>query len=129
MNENHDRMLEKLDLIFRLSRDCNAALRRIESRGKSRHINSVPSDDAREPEVVEAEPELEIVDEPEPDLEVDEPDPKLEVKESLIETLVDFSVEHIMNLLPSSPDMRVPLFLRSSDVYDPLQIFLNEASS
>ena len=80
MKENIDRMLEKLDIILRLARDFNATLKRIELRDENRHINSVPSDDAREPKVVvkaepELEQELEIVDESEPDLEVvDEPE-------------------------------------------------------
>ena len=79
MEDNLDRMLEKLDLILKLAQDCNSTLKRIESRGENRHINSVPSDDAREPEVVEAEPEpeLEIVDELGP-----EPDPEPEMKVS-----------------------------------------------
>ena len=66
-----------------------STLKRIESRGESRHISSVPSHDVRELEIVdEPEPEPEIVDEPEPDPQaVDEPDPKPEVKESLMETL------------------------------------------
>jgi len=72
-------MLEKLDLIFRLARDCNFILKRIELRGESRHISSVPSDDVREPEVVD-EPEPEIVYELEP--EVDEPDQEPEVEVS-----------------------------------------------
>jgi len=63
----------------------------------SRHINSVPSDDARESEVVEAElesepdPEInyelkqepEVVDEPEPEPKVDELGPE-PVSESLL---------------------------------------------
>jgi len=66
MEEN--RMMEKLDLILRLARDCNFTLKRIESRSESRHINNVPSDDAREPKIVgELEPEPETVDEPKPD--------------------------------------------------------------
>jgi len=64
MEENLDRMLEK-NLILRLAWDCNFTLKRIESRGESRHINSVHSDDVKEPEVIgEAEPEPEIIDEP-----------------------------------------------------------------
>ena len=34
-----------------------------------------------------------------------------------------------MELLPSSPAVRIPLFLKSPDVYDPLQIFLNKIGS
>ena len=51
------------------------------------------------------------------------------MKESLIETHVNLAVEPVMELSPSSSAMRVPLFLRPPDVYDPLQIFLNEAGS
>ena len=51
-------MLEKLGLILRLAQDCNATLKRIESQGENRHVNSVLSDDARESKiVVEAEPD------------------------------------------------------------------------
>jgi len=94
---------------------------------ESRHINGVPSDDAIEPEVVEAEseseqeiidePEPKIVDEPQvgPDSEVDELDPDPEVKESLIETAVDLLAEPIRKLLLFSPAMRVPLSLRPLD--------------
>ena len=66
MEENLDRMLEKLDLVLKLARGCNSTLKRIESRGKSRHISSVPSDiDEAKPE-----PEPKITDETEPDPEV-----------------------------------------------------------
>jgi len=53
MKENLDRMLEKLDLILELARVCNFTLKRIESRGESRHINNVPSDDVRVSRAVE----------------------------------------------------------------------------
>jgi len=39
MEENLDRMLEKLDIILKLARDCNSTLKRIESQGKSQHIS------------------------------------------------------------------------------------------
>ena len=65
MEENLDRMLEKLDLILRLARDCNSILKRIELLDESRHINSVPSDDVKEQDEVEPELEPEIVDESE----------------------------------------------------------------
>jgi len=48
MEENLDRMLEKLDRILELACDVNFILKRIESRDKSRHINSVSSDDVRD---------------------------------------------------------------------------------
>ena len=94
MVENLDRFLEKLNLTLKLIRDYNSTLKRIESWGESRHINSISSDDAREsevvyeaepdPEVVEHEPEAEpeIVDELEPNLKVDQPDPVPKVKDS-----------------------------------------------
>ena len=46
-------MLVKLDLILELIRDYNSTLKMIESRSKSGHINSVPSDDIRHTRVVE----------------------------------------------------------------------------
>ena len=48
---------------------------------------------------------------------------------SLIETPCRSSNEPIMELLSPSPTMRVFLSLRPADVYDSLQIFLNEAGS
>jgi len=125
MEENPNRMLEKLDIILRLVQDCKSILKRIESQGESWHINSIPSDDVKELEVVD-----EAETEPEPDSEVvDAPDPEPKVKESLIETHVDLLAKPIMELLQFSPAMRVSLSLRPSNVYDPLQIFLNEACS
>jgi len=53
MEENLDRMLEKLDCILKLTWDVNSTLKRIESRDKSRHMNSGHSDDVRDPRVVE----------------------------------------------------------------------------
>ena len=52
MEENHDRMLNKLDRILELVRDCNSTIKRIESRDKSRHINSISSDDVRDSKIV-----------------------------------------------------------------------------
>jgi len=82
-------------------------------------MSSVPDDDARE---------LEVVNESEPKV-VDEPDPKPEVEEQLIETLVNLPTELTMKLLLSLPAQRVLLSLRPPDVYDLLQIFLNDAVS
>ena len=48
-------MLEKLDRMLKLARDINSILKRIESRGKNRHINSVPSDDVRGSKIVEVD--------------------------------------------------------------------------
>ena len=49
--------------------------------------------------------------------------------EESLGTHVDFLAEPIMELLPSSPAMRIPLSLRPPDMHDMLQIFLNEAGS
>ena len=71
------------------------------------------------------EPELDIADKPELKLEpevVDGPDPEIEVEDPPIGTHVALLAELTMKL--SSSVMRVPLFLRSLDVYDSLQIFL-----
>jgi len=46
-------MLEKLDRMLKLARDINSILKRIESRGKNRHINSVPSDDVKDSKIIE----------------------------------------------------------------------------
>ena len=60
------------------------------------------------------------------------PQPKPEVKESepemeeLIGTLVDFPTESTMELLMSSSAMRILVSLRSSNLYDLLQIFLQD---
>ena len=108
--------------------------------------------DYKEPEVVdESKSELEVVDEPDSEspvlveLDVFEksrpeviaelepvpepepvPKPKPEVEEILIGTLVDLPAESTMKLLLSSPAMRIPVSLRSPDLYDPLQIFLQD---
>ena len=86
-----------------------------------------------ESEIVDkAQPEQKIVDKSEPESEpevVDELDPEPEVEEYLIEIPVDLLAEPIMKLLQSSPAMRVLLSLRPPDVYNLLQVFLNEAGS
>ena len=112
-------MLEKLNLILRLAPDYNSTLKKIESRGESWYISSIPSD------VGEAEPKPEIVDEPELLMS----QIHNQKWKSLTETPLDLLAEPIMELLLSSPVIRAPLSLRLPDVYDPLQIFLNEASS
>ena len=48
MEENLVRILEKLDFILELARNFNFTLKKIKSRGESRHINSVPSDDVKD---------------------------------------------------------------------------------
>jgi len=52
-----------------------------------------------------------------------------EVEEFPIETLVDLLAEPTTDLVPSLAAMRASLFLRSPDVCDPLQIFLQETVS
>ena len=50
-------------------------------------------------------------------------EPESEVEELLIETLVDLPAKSTMELLFSSPVMRILVSLRSPDLYDLLQIF------
>jgi len=113
----------------------------------ARHLLYSSEEGYKEPKVVnELKPELEVVDEPDPEspilVELDvfeeprlevitelEPVPEPEVEELLIGTLVDFSVESTMELLLSSPAMRILLSLRSPDLYDPLHIFLRDTKS
>jgi len=58
---------------------------------------------------------------------VDESEP--EIREPLVEISADLSAELDMELVPPTPDVRVPVTLRSPDLYDPLQIFLQETMS
>ena len=53
----------------------------------------------------------------------------MEVVELPIETIVDLPVEPTLELVPSLTVMMASLFLRSPDVYDILQIFLQETGS
>ena len=85
-----------------------------------------------EPDVLE-EPGSEVVAELEQDnatkLEseptvVDESEPEPEIEESLVETSADLLAELAMKLVPITSAVRVPVTLRSPDLYDPLQIFL-----
>jgi len=86
-----------------------------------------------EPELeseVAAEPESKsrVVDEPESEpTVVNEPEP--EIEEPLVETSADLPAELIMELVPHSPAVMVPLPLRSADVYDPLQNLLKATGS
>jgi len=57
------------------------------------------------------------------------PEPEPKVEEFLIGTLVDLLSESTMELLLSSPTIRIPVSLRSPDLYDPLQIFLQDTES
>jgi len=65
-----------------------------------------------------SEPELAVVDKPEP-----------EIEEPLIEISADLPAEFAMDLVPSLPAVRVFLPLRSSDLYDLLQIVLEAIGS
>ena len=51
------------------------------------------------------------------------------VEEVAIETLVDLPTEPTLELVPPLVGMMVSYFLRLSDVYDPLQIYLQESGS
>ena len=114
------------------------------------HLLYSSEEDYKEPEVIdESKPEPEVVDEsdlessvlveldvleePRPEViaelepvsesEQEVEEPEAEVEEFLIETFVDLSAESTMELLLSSPAMRIPVSLRSPDLYDLLQIF------
>jgi len=63
--------------------------------------------------------------EPEP-VVVDEPEPEPKIEEPLVKNSVDLTAELAMGLMTSTPAMRVPVSQRSPDLYDPLQIFLQE---
>ena len=84
-------------------------------------------EDYKEPTVVD-EPEPAAEPESEPTI-VDEPEPELEIEEPLAEISADLPAELDMELVSSTPAVRVPLSLRSLDVYDPLQIFLKVTDS
>ena len=63
---------------------------------------------------------------PEPEPEVEEPEPKVE--ELLIGTLVDLPAGFTIELLLSSPAMRIPVSLRSPDLYDLYRSFYMKES-
>ena len=46
-----------------------------------------------------------------------------------METSADLPAELVMELVPPTPAVRVPVTLRSPDLYDSLQIFLQETGS
>ena len=71
--------------------------------------------------------EPEAVDEPDPEV-IDEPESEPEVEETLIETFVNLPAEPTMKM-SFSPTMIFFLSLRSPDVDDPFQIFLQKTSS
>ena len=60
---------------------------------------------------------------------VDEPEPGPKIEEPLVKNSVDLSAELVMELMTSTPAMRVPVSQRSPDLYDSLQIFLQETES
>ena len=90
---------------------------------------------------------VEVVEDPKPEPEVDKPElgPEIvaelvslqeeissrpmKVVELYVKTLVDLPTKPTMKLVPSLAAMRASLLLRSPDLYDPLQIFLQETSS
>ena len=119
----------------------------------ARHILYSSEEVYKEPEVVnESKPELEVINEPDPQSPVlvkfdvfkelrpeiiaesepvSKPEPEVEeseteVEELLIGTLIDLPAEPTMELLLSSPGMRIPVSLRPPNLYDPLQIFLKD---
>ena len=51
------------------------------------------------------------------------------VEELHVETLVDLPVEPTLEIVPPLAAMRASFFLRSPDVYNPLQIFLHKTGS
>ena len=71
----------------------------------------------------ETEPELEVAAELEI---VNESEPEPEIEEPLVETSADLPAELAMELVSSSLAVRVSVSLRSPDLYDLLQIFLQE---
>jgi len=82
------------------------------------------------PNVEEPEPEPKDVKDSESEPELKEPEPEVkepEVEELPIETLIYLLTEPTMRSLSLSPTMIFSLSLRSPDVYDTLQIFLQEA--
>jgi len=52
----------------------------------------------------------------------------MKVEEFLVETLVNLSAESTLDLIPPLAVMRASFFLRSPDVYDPLQKCLQKPS-
>ena len=68
---------------------------------------------------------------PEPELEsagIDEPKPEPDIVEPLVETSADLSAKLVIDLVPPTPAVRVPVTLRSPALYDSLQ-FLHETGS
>ena len=53
----------------------------------------------------------------------------MKVEELPVETLVDLPAELTLELVPPLTVMRVSFFLKSPDVYDPLQICLQKPGS
>ena len=96
------------------------------------HLLYASETNYNEPNVKEPAPEPKDVEDSESEQEVKEPEPEVkeaEVVKLSVETLVDLPTELTMGLLSLSTPIIFFLSLRSSDVYDPLQIFLHEARS
>ena len=87
---------------------------------------------------------VEVVEDPEPKPKVDKLRPKvvaelvsqqeisprlMKVVELPIEILVNLPAEPFIDLIPNVAAMRTSFFLRSSDVYNPLQILIQEPIS
>ena len=53
----------------------------------------------------------------------------MEVEELPLETFIDLSTKPTLKLVPPVAAMRVSFFLKSPDVYDPLQICLQKPGS
>jgi len=77
--------------------------------------------DYNEPNFEEPEPEPEVVELVSSQEEIFSRPTK--IVKLPIKTLVDFPIEPTMELVPALTAMRFLIFLRSPDVYDPLQIF------
>ena len=65
---------------------------------------------------------------PEP-VVVDEPEPEPKIEEPLVKNSVDLLAKLGMELMTSTPTIRVSVSQKSLDLYDPLQIFLQETES
>ena len=59
--------------------------------------------------------------------QLDEPEP--EVEELIVGTSTNLPAELAIELMSSTPAIRVPLSLRSPDAYDPLQILIEATCS
>ena len=99
---------------------------------ESRAVKAVDNTESEAEVDDNLKPEPEVEDKPEPGPEVvaesvsqqEEIFPQpMEVEKFPIETLVDLAAKPTLELVPPLAAM-IPFFLRSPDVYDPLQIYL-----